>query len=762
MQATLQDAVATEASVAFAGIKIPIGFFVSVLGRLARGPRIVGSLHYTDGTGGPILTAQIVGPGKPLQWRVDAPAETERDKSVLDQMVAELAIRIFNDLTLSGSLRWRAIRAFTEHLDLYRQAYRMPRDRALKLEQAEAKLLEAIAEDEGFDLAYYNLGVVYAQLADTELAAAQSSGYLQPGDEPAAAYDARLEAALVAFNRAVALNRDRAEAVYALAVHEFTRHRSSNRALEAVVCRCERVLELQPDHTQAHELMAMAQIQLGENGEPSLRTAVRQSWRRLWRLEFRERSAPPTVDSLLPGARANLAAALGTLAQYNLDHADGPRRLARADRLFRRASDLATGDTKAATLLAYGRMLEQIGRAKDAVEPYHSALKIDPENPVFWAHLAVAYASPRTWNAGEDPETFVEGALNDLAPIYRRIKEPYPTVSAIAMRNQTLGALSRVYAALGDRAGSSRVAGMVTLAYELEKATCALDVPALKELKARYGEDRAWEREQVQIALARTLGRLDAWAEAAQEYEELIEMLERLRPDGLVQHSLRAKLARALREQKNRLEDALVAATDGERQNPLSACARRELGEVHFALSQFDLALAAWKQTMWLTPNDPHLHWKVAFCHWKVAQERHDEATRRAALLDAAGCFEQAARLFGTRADEWAWSQLWAGRARQELGEADAALSRLRSAAGRQATALPAQLLLGEVYGSVGDVDAARRELGAVLERLTPCSGRVLDAGWGDTLRDHEAAGRARAALTAGGAAPSGLVAVRA
>ena len=180
VQQTLDDAVATEASVSFGGIKIPIGFLVSLLGRLARGPRVSGSLHFTDGTGGRILIARIAGPGTSRHWRVDVPPGTADDDSVLDRMVAELACRMFNDLTLKGSVRWRAIQAFSEHLDLYWQSHRTPRDRAVKLEQAEGKLLEAIAEDEGFDLAYYNLGVVYSQLAATELAAAQSSDYLEP------------------------------------------------------------------------------------------------------------------------------------------------------------------------------------------------------------------------------------------------------------------------------------------------------------------------------------------------------------------------------------------------------------------------------------------------------------------------------------------------------------------------------------------------------------------------------------------------------
>jgi hypothetical protein len=138
---TLNDAIATETTVAFAGIKIPVGFVLSVLGKLARGPRIVGSLHNTDATGGPMLTAQLVGGKQAHQWRVDAQRESATDGAFLDPMVTELASRIFTDLTLRSSVRWRAIRSFTEYLELYWESYRTPRDRGAKLEGAESKLL---------------------------------------------------------------------------------------------------------------------------------------------------------------------------------------------------------------------------------------------------------------------------------------------------------------------------------------------------------------------------------------------------------------------------------------------------------------------------------------------------------------------------------------------------------------------------------------------------------------------------------------------
>jgi tetratricopeptide (TPR) repeat protein len=749
LTAVLDDAVATETTVAFAGVKIPIGWIMSVLGRIARGPRIVGSLHHTEATGGPVLTAQLVGGRQPRQWRVDASAQD--DDAFLDPMIGELAVRMFNDLTLRGSVRWRAIRSFSEYLELYWESARTPRDRGAKLEHAESKLLEAIAEDEGFDLAFYNLGVVYSQLAHVEREAAERSEYVKPSDRPRETYEARLDAALGAFNRAVALNRDRAEAVYALAVHEYTRVGSCDKAaLEAIVCRCERVLELDPRHAQAHDLMGLALLGLGrlDESEASHRAAVANSWRRLRDVERAERRIPPTVDSLLPGARSNLAVALRNRADASLVRAafdDHPRiRTARAERLYARACDLAAGDTRAVMLRAHGEMLECHGHPARALERYHSALKIDPENPVYWADLAGAHAA-----AGDEVRArrFADAALGHVAPIYRRTLELHHSTASVAVRDRTLNALHRTYQRLGDDRAVARVDRLSTLWHELEDATARRDAGLLVTIKARFGAGREWEREQVQIALARTLARRSRWAGAAGQYAELIALLERARPDGIIQHSLHAKHARALRN-LGRRQEALVAAARGQLQDPLSASARREVGKAHFALLQFEEALAAWKQTLWLTPNDPYLHWKVAFCHWRAAQDRRDDGSRRTALLEAAAGFEQAATLFGVRTVEgWAWAQLWAGRVRHELGDLDGAVRHLRSAAGCEPTAAAGSLLLGEALLAAGDDQAGREQLERVRAAVPAPTGRRLDAGWGETLTDHEAVARAVAGL---------------
>jgi tetratricopeptide (TPR) repeat protein len=759
----LNGAVAAESKVEVMGISIPIGLPFALLGRVARGPRVIGSVHYTASGGGPTLTAQVIGRGRSHQWRIDAPqgaSDHAVDKAFLDPMVTEAACRMFTDLTLRGSVRWRAIRAFTSYLELYWESLNTPKDRASKLERAGGHLLEAVAQDETFDLAYYNLGVVYSQLAQAELAAAQASEYVKSDADPGKAHAERTDAALAAFNRAVALNRDRWEAIYAIGVHEFARverHAATGASdaydLEYIVCRCERVLDLDRCNAQAHDLKGMVQVRQ-EKYDAALRShrrAVAHSWRGLRRAEFAERAKPPTSASPLPGARANAAAALHNLAAVHAirARAGSPRvrevRRRRADRFFRQALALAPTSTRAATLCSQGACREKGRDPARAIECYAEAIKIEPDRPLYWAYLARASAKG---SADKDPARHAAAsALNTLAPVYRRSLELHPPPGTISHRNAVLDTLAEAFGTIGAHPERGRMLAIKRLATAIEEATVRGDVAALDAMKRSHFGSRTWEREQIEIALARTCGKNGDWRRAADEYGAVVETLRRYRPAAIQQHALHAKHAKALRRAGD-LHEALAAAARGQVQNPLSATARRELGAAHFALLQFEQALEAWRHTIWLTPNDPYLHWKVAFCHWNVAQDRRDPERRRDALLDAAAGFEQAAMLFGIRAvSGWPWSELWAGRVREELGEHDAAIAHLRAARGCAPTELAGHLFLGETYTAAGETWLGRCELARVLELAGMLVRGHVDAEWGETLTYRELRARAKAGL---------------
>ena len=95
----------------------------------------------------------------------------------------------------------------------------------------------------------------------------------------------------------------------------------------------------------------------------------------------------------------------------------------------------------------------------------------------------------------------------------------------------------------------------------------------------------------------------------------------------------------------------------------------------------------------------------------------------------------------------WAWSQLWAGRVRAELGEQDVAIRHLRSAAGCEPTSVPGALLLGESYRAAGEHGASRVQLERAHAAVAAPAGARVDEDWGETLSDREIAVRAAVGL---------------
>ena len=772
----LSGAVASESKVTFAGFTIPIGVVLSLLGRIARGPRVIGSVHFTEAGGGPTVTAQIVGRGNNFTWRIDAPDGRRKapDNAFLDPMVAEIACRMFTDMTLRGSVRWQAIQAFTAYLELYWESLRTPKNRASFLKRAEGRLLAAVAEDETFDLAFYNLGVVYSQLAQAEYLAAAAAEYpRRKTSDPAAAHHARTEAARAAFARAITLNRGRWEAVYALAVHEFASFqqrksatpvahwRTPEQELRCIVQRCERVLELDRWNAQACDLMGLAQLELGMPREAvrNHSRAVTRSWSRLCRAEYWECRKPPTTASVLPGARANAAAALHNLGHARYASVAGRGRIrrrlgiARADRVFHQALSLAPESARAAMEFERGRMRYADNR-RDAVASYQAAVRIEPENPVYWAHLARGQAAHASLRA--QALQSCAAALDALAPTYRRTLEPFCLAPLVASRDEAVQVLGEAYGLLGLPRRRRRVDGLFDLAQRIAQAEREdRDPLALEALLAECPADDWWEREQVGLALARTLGAMNLWAEAAARYGWLIDELGTRRPAALRQHALHAKHAKALRRDGKK-HDALASAARGLLLDPISPVARRELGKAHFALLQYEEALDAWQHTLWLTPNDATLHWKAAFSLWSAAQDRQDPRSRREALAEAADGFDRAAMLFGIESvGGWAWSRLWLGRVCHEMAEPDLAVKHLRAAKGCSVTQLPARILLAEVYqandqgGFAHDqLMKVRRQLRVVVARtwtdepVSKTLARRSDADWGDTLSYREIATR--------------------
>ncbi len=210
----LTSAISAQSKFTLGPVEIPVGTLMSIIGRLVQGPRILGSLHKDKDV--LILTAQRVGSQTAYSWRVERKllsSTADQDTYKLDDMVNELASRMFTDLALSASVRWRATAAFSEGLRFYRDCLRTPEGRKLKLRQAEKKFIETLGEDREFASANYNLGVLYMELD-------------------------QVQAAEEAFQRAISQNPGSWRGYYALAVCRSKLHQ-----YESVKSLCERVVE---------------------------------------------------------------------------------------------------------------------------------------------------------------------------------------------------------------------------------------------------------------------------------------------------------------------------------------------------------------------------------------------------------------------------------------------------------------------------------------------------------------------------------------
>jgi len=125
------------------------------------------------------LTATMSGK-EPYSWVIkdQTPLEGDSDTRNIDDMVAELAHRIFAKLAYADQgklVPWRAVWNFNEGLQAYRDCLHSNKKRQYFLNHAEKHFIETVEEDDDFIQAYYNLGVVYTELNQFDSAEAAFS-----------------------------------------------------------------------------------------------------------------------------------------------------------------------------------------------------------------------------------------------------------------------------------------------------------------------------------------------------------------------------------------------------------------------------------------------------------------------------------------------------------------------------------------------------------------------------------------------------------
>ncbi len=415
----LKDAISSQSKLSLGPIEIPIGILMSLLGHIVQGPRIIGSFHKDNGD--LVLTAQIVGGKYPFKWRVNSATlpvqSTDQSPHDLVDMVEELVYRMFTDLELVGSSRASATAAFCEGLKAYRDCLRTPKDRLRNLKIAEKQFIQTLAEDVQFDLAYYNLGVVYTELGQTE-------------------------AALATFEKAITQNPNSWIAYYALALGRFE-SQEYYRAAQL----CKRVIELKPgkaNTAKAYQLRGLTQFELYEQGQGlmkkqelvqklgpmqkqnlmqkrddyledstrSRRKAITRSWLALCLAELKGQGIVAAEQSNISQIETLASVCLADLATMYID--DEVEKTAgikkpggwwshfRAEMLLKQALSLKRADPtyEASYHFKLGKTYNLRHKYEKATHELRVATRIIPDEVEYWSELASAYAKEVTGENG--------------------------------------------------------------------------------------------------------------------------------------------------------------------------------------------------------------------------------------------------------------------------------------------------------------------------------------------------------------------------
>jgi tetratricopeptide (TPR) repeat protein len=285
----LQNTVSSEAKFSLGPLEIPVGIILGLIGRLVQGPRIVGRVH-RDGLQR-VITVRLVGSLGTRVWILpDSALASESDQvrwRPAADVASDLACRLFAELAMDRPVTWQALSQFVGGVRAYRRSLQTPKQQKLNLKEAEHRLLQAQADDPAFDLAFYNLGVVYNE-------------------------QGKPEAALTAFTRAAEKNPQRAGTQYALALINFDLAKmaigrdegeAATLYLSQAIQFSDRALELKPPREQLIGILALKSlvywwrawrwppgsgIQFREfrSAGTLARRAILQAWRVLCRIEI--------------------------------------------------------------------------------------------------------------------------------------------------------------------------------------------------------------------------------------------------------------------------------------------------------------------------------------------------------------------------------------------------------------------------------------------------------------------------------------------
>jgi tetratricopeptide (TPR) repeat protein len=615
--------VIAESTVKLAGITLPLAPFLQLAGRLVSSPRITGRLHRDADL--LILTAQTTR-GRRVTWRVDGSlastrrAENERETrsalpAVRADMVRELSLRIYTDLALDQRVRWMACQHFVEGLRFFRFCLRTPKDRKVNLRRAENAFLDALAEDEDFPLAYYNLGIVYTEL----LGLAEVAGRREEAEM-------RLSAAETSFGRAIEKAPGRWDCHFAFAQTQLRREHHA-----VVVGLCQHMLRWSPisllQQARTRELLARAY----ENGQPALaqreaRRAVELGLRHLMAMRLRRQSRRSADDLRADHAADVVSACLLTygssVVSNELRAGLGRRDQARLRRHIARIASMLSrlGDSRAEFQHFCGCQATKIGDFELAAEQLEHATRSVPTRPDYAAEHAWCLAKQLERHP---PEELIEDGRRDqvLSPVYRALQ-----------------AMAGTFFPARDVDACRRVAEVfrVLAQYEWAAADDAEETPADSEMSQYFNElADALQRKLKEQSNATSTSGLFLQELQGQNVKapDKLRVAKLVGPYGQSAHGAYEALVRG-QEKKYppsgppALEDrsyvadfqsALRCAYQATSLNPLSTFAWETQGDIFAEFLDFENARESWQRALLTDPDNPHLYDKIGLSHWNLA-----------------------------------------------------------------------------------------------------------------------------------------------
>jgi len=749
----LQNAVSAESELSIGPLKIPIHALIATAGRALQGPRILGNIHKTDGR--LILTALLAGGKNPAAWRVDnsAPPDGSEDHPINprtpESMVTELAYRIFTDLALSGTVRWKATYYFCEGLRAYRDCLRTPVDRKLKLRQAEQHFIEALAEDEQMYHAYHNLAVVYTEL-----------------DQPTAAESA--------FLKAISHNPENRASYYGLAMNLYERGR-----YEDAIRLCDHIISMSPrsvkadDLARAYDLKGLAErllrtddVECLNRAIESRAQAVKYAWRALCGSEFGRKNTS-RITSIVCYCLCDLAVAYA----YKAELCTGIRQTTaylKAIALLRQALDLSPSDYELHYQL--GRIYFAWKKYGIAAAEFKTAMQINSGEMDCWASLSLALACAGDHNY----------AHNTCSHILKNLSEA---------SDEALDNLKETCEMIGDKRDADYVGGIREIR-ELEETCHGTDsksIACMEERLQKYGQeslrwqyamvslnigrkyldagqpDKArqyldmalqsyeiaanpeWESSRIAINAGLIFSDLGIHDRAGECFRMAIDNLRSRFPQEIRTQGLETMLARALRNQ-GRYFEALQHAEKAALREPVSSFEQDELGKIYFAIGDYHKACAIWEGVLVWSPDDPYLHEKIGNCYRHIAGMQLDIASRNSMLNRSVQHLEQALGLYRNDDEEERIQVLyWLGHIYFNLRDIEKTTTNFTIVQSWEMARLNATLGLGEVYLWKKDYDKSERQLWQLIQEAEgkiqegTAADQIIGASTGDPLYMCEA-----------------------